>query len=288
MLASIPQVVNQFYEDNPFPGYRMEKYRTRRDLARLASWYARLLDAHIPFDASVADVGCGTGQLSCFLALKGRPVTGFDFTRASLTRATELAERLGLSSARFVWADVLALDVPDASFDYVFCNGVLHHTPDPRRGFSHVARICKPGGYVAVGLYNTYGRTTLRARRFVVNALSRTFRKVEEREIDGLFDGAERSKKEIYFADQFRHPYESVHSVGQALRWFREEGISYVNSFPSIEIFRKPAPFEDPFTRPDAGAWRRSAPSILGKQLTWVLRLGPAGGYFVIVGRKHL
>lgn len=287
MVTSIPEAVNQFYEENPFPGYDLEAYTSRRDLTRKATWYARLLDAHLPYDCDVADVGCGTGQLTCFLALKGRRVTGLDFTRASLARAEHLRDRLGIAGVTFRRADVLDLDVPDASFDFVFCNGVLHHTPDPRRGFGHVARICRPGGHVTVGLYNAYGRMALRARRTVVNALSRRARAVEEREIEGLFSGDDRRKKEVYFADQFRHPHESTHTLSEVLRWFREEGLDYVSSFPPAELFRSVAPMEDPFTHPEWGDGWRGTPLLVAKQLGWMVRLGPAGGYFTVVGRKR-
>ena len=76
--------VNEFYEANPFPGFDPGKYETRQDLVARASWYAHRVDAEIPFGASVIDVGCGTGQLACFLALKGRRVLGVDYSQRSL------------------------------------------------------------------------------------------------------------------------------------------------------------------------------------------------------------
>ena len=286
MTDSIAEAVNQFYEENPFPGYEVTKYRSRRDLGRLSSWYARLLDATIPYGADVADVGCGTGQLTCFLGCKGRSVTGFDFTRASLAKAEALRDRVGLDNVRFQWADVLNLDVPDASFDYVFCNGVLHHTPDPRRGFAHVVRICRPGGFVTVGLYNRYGRAALMARRRVLALMSLLDPEAEKKETEGLFTSRDQSKKQIYFADQYQHPHESTHGVGEVMKWFAEEGLTYVNSFPPVELLRKPTPMEHPFELPEAGAWRRSLPAVGLKQFAWVFTLGNAGGYFAMVGRK--
>jgi hypothetical protein len=109
---------------------------------------------------------------------------------------------------------------------------------------------------------------------------------VEEREIEGLFSGDDRRTKEIYFADQFRHPHESTHTLAEVLRWFREEGLAYVNSFPPAEILRAGAPREDPFAAPACGAWRRAPPMVVATQLGWMARLGPAGGYFTVVGRK--
>src|SRR5262245_45906611 len=98
---AVLRVVNEFYEANPFPGFDPGKYETRADLARRASWYAQRLDAEIPFDASVVDVGCGTGQLACFLASKGRRVLGVDYSQRSLALAQALKENLALGTVEF-------------------------------------------------------------------------------------------------------------------------------------------------------------------------------------------
>jgi hypothetical protein len=82
--ARVLEVVNEFYESNPFPGFNPGKYETRRDLVARASWYGKMIDAEIPYGSSVVDVGCGTGQLPCFLALKDRRVMGVDYSQHSL------------------------------------------------------------------------------------------------------------------------------------------------------------------------------------------------------------
>ena len=43
-------------------------------------------------------------------------------------------------------------------FGTVISKGVLHHTPDAHKAFLEVAQRARPGGYVIVGLYNSYGR----------------------------------------------------------------------------------------------------------------------------------
>ncbi len=50
-------------------------------------------------------------------------------------------------------------------FDVVISNGVLHHTGDCRRAFHRISRLVRPGGYLVVGLYNTYSRKLHYARR---------------------------------------------------------------------------------------------------------------------------
>ena len=43
------------------------------------------------------------------------------------------------------------------TFDIVFCNGVLHHTSDFKKGIKELYRICKPGGYIYLYLYGKGG-----------------------------------------------------------------------------------------------------------------------------------
>lgn len=42
------------------------------------------------------------------------------------------------------------------SFDYVFCYGVLQHTPDPKKAFLSIVEYLKPGGKLSVDLYRKY------------------------------------------------------------------------------------------------------------------------------------
>ncbi len=42
-------------------------------------------------------------------------------------------------------------------FDYVICRASLHHTPDPRASFRSLCTVLKPGGTVAISVYNKKG-----------------------------------------------------------------------------------------------------------------------------------
>ncbi len=285
--SEVLQVVNEFYESNPFPGFNPGKYETRRDLAARASWYGKMIDAEIPYGASVIDVGCGTGQLPCFLALKDRRVTGVDYSQRSLDLARTLAGRLALKNVEFRRVNILDWDMPLSAFDYVFCNGVLHHTSDPYRGFQNLAAITRPGGFLVVGLYNRYGRFMLLVRRRIVRLLSLFDRKAKERAIKkqlvDLEDDDE--KRRTWFADQYEHPHESTHTVAELLRWFADNGFDYVSSFPKIEMFgQEPKRMFKPRT---VARWRSNPIAHLLVQLVWILTQNAGGGYYVIVGRKR-
>src|SRR5881409_4051441 len=97
--------------------------------------------AGIPDDASVLEMGCGTGQLSLFLAGAGRLVIGADLTRVALELAQGAANRFGVGGVRFVETDVHAPGLRKEGFDVVVCNGVLHHTPDPRASFAALSGL---------------------------------------------------------------------------------------------------------------------------------------------------
>jgi SAM-dependent methyltransferase len=285
--SEILNVVNEFYEANPFPGFNPGKYETRADLVARASWYGKRIDAEIPFGASVIDVGCGTGQLACLLAIKGRRVLGVDYSQRSLDLACTLKERLALKNAEFRRANILAWDLPPASFDYVFCNGVLHHTSDPYGGFKNLVAITKPGGLVVVGLYNRYGRLMLLVRRRLVRLLSPIDPRAKDRAIEKqlveLDDDEE--KRRTWFADQYEHPHESTHTVGEVLGWFRDNGVDYVSSFPAIELFGSGS--KRIFRPRQVARWRSHPVAHLLVQLTWTLTQNAGGGYFVLVGRRR-
>jgi len=289
-FRSISQAVNAFYNENPFPGYDIHKYNLREDLYRNANPYALLVDGQIPYGARVADVGCGTGQLACLLSLKDRHVEGFDFSDASIELAERLKARLCLENVHFTTRNIFDLAEPDEKFDYVFCNGVLHHTPDPYGGFCRLVPMVKPGGYIVIGLYNLYGRLFLHLKRAVVWLFHRHDRQAKRRAIQEMLVKEEDDtfKQDTWFADQYEHPHESVHTIDQVLRWYHAHGFTYVNSMPPVELWRPEADAEALFqTSRLARSWRNSVLAHYYKQWAWVVSLRKTGGYYVMVGRKQ-
>ena len=108
------------------------------------------------FDAhpgeEVLDVGCGPGWLSVQYARAGARVTSVDLSSVSLERCRSYFKHEGLEG-KFVHSDCGRLPFRDATFDFVSASGVLHHTPDPRKGAQEVFRVLKPGGRAAITLY---------------------------------------------------------------------------------------------------------------------------------------
>ncbi len=97
----IKDLVQDFYNQNPFPGFDLDKYVLREDLYRKANIFARMLDNQISWDATILDAGCGPGQLACLLSLKNRKTVGLDFSVRSILKANDLKKKLQLTSAIF-------------------------------------------------------------------------------------------------------------------------------------------------------------------------------------------
>jgi SAM-dependent methyltransferase len=270
------EAVRRFYEAAPFPGYRdsdtLSSLRARAE----RSEFARLLDRAIPGDATVAEIGCGTGQMSLYLARARRTVVGADLTRPSLLLAAAAARRFGVSRALFVETDLNRPGLSPGAFDVVYCSGVLHHTPDPEAAFAAIAGLARPGGLIVLGLYNAFARVPLRLRRTVARLTG--YRLIP---FDPVLKDrrSEPERRLAWLRDQYRHPEEHRHTLGEVARWFQRAGVEFVRAYPSALIGEEPGDL----LQPAGDLW---APEAWLKQLSWMGQLGHEGGLFVTVGRR--
>jgi ubiquinone/menaquinone biosynthesis C-methylase UbiE len=100
----------------------------------------------------VLDVGCGAGDDVRALAELVGPtgqVTGVDVSETMVDQARERSAGLGLP-VEFQIGDILRLDLPDAAFDGVRADRVLHHLDDPERALTKLVRVARPDGRVVV------------------------------------------------------------------------------------------------------------------------------------------
>jgi SAM-dependent methyltransferase len=270
------EAVREFYLQAPFPGYPPRDSLSSLRARAGRSDFVRLLDRSIDGDACVLELGCGTGQLSLFLATGGRRVVGADLSRASLQLAARAAERYRLRGVRFVETDLRAPGLRKGAFDVVIANGVLHHTPDPRASFAAMVKLLKPGGAVVLGLYNSFARLPLRLRR----AIHKLTGKVPFDPV--LRDRkAEPARREAWLRDQYEHPEEHRHTLAEVQRWFRENGVDYLRAWPS-PLFAEEPP--ETLFQPLEDDWPLE--NVLS-QLAWARTLGGEGGLFVTIGRLH-
>ena len=163
----------------------------------------------------------------------------------------------------------------------ILCNGVLLHTADPFGGFQGLLPLLKPGGRIVIGLYNRYGRLLTDIRRQV-------FRLTNGRAkwIDSYLRNGSRSeaKSRAWFADQYCHPHESKHTIGEVLNWFDQTGLEFVRGVPAVTP-----------SSPQLNGTNLFVPEARGSRLghflvetAEVVRGSREGGFFIMIGRKPL
>lgn len=113
--------------------------------AEIAEEYARRLDVQ-PTDR-ILEVGCGSGCLLLQLRSRCGEIVGTDFAAGMLKHLEGQAVQTHCCEAN-------SLPFPDASFDKVYCHGVVQYFPDEkyaRQAVEEMLRVCRPGGRVLVG-----------------------------------------------------------------------------------------------------------------------------------------
>ncbi len=91
----------------------------------------------------VLDAGCGTGRHTFHMARSGaREVVAMDFSQAIEVAARNNQDN---PNTHFVQADIYRPPFPRGSFDFVYSQGVLHHLPDPEKGFRSLLKAFARG-----------------------------------------------------------------------------------------------------------------------------------------------
>ena len=109
-----------------------------------------------PRQGFVLDVATGTGWGARRLSARGLQVTGLDFAPELLNTASELAAAQNLD-VTFKLGDAESLPFPDASFDAVFSSFGIMFVQRPEDAAAEIARVCKPGGRVALATWTPDG-----------------------------------------------------------------------------------------------------------------------------------
>lgn len=99
---------------------------------------------------TVLDIGCGAGRFTEIALSAGAEVVAMDYSGAVDACRANFA---GNAHLTVVQGDVYRLPFTAGSFDFVYCFGVLQHTPDVERAFLSLTKAVKPGGHLAVDLY---------------------------------------------------------------------------------------------------------------------------------------
>lgn len=100
----------------------------------------------------VLEVGGGMGTDHAQFAKHGALTTDLDLSAGHLEHAKRNFRLRGLKG-EFVHGDGEALPFPNNTFDVVYSNGVIHHTPDTLGVVRDMLRVLKPGGKAIIMVY---------------------------------------------------------------------------------------------------------------------------------------
>jgi SAM-dependent methyltransferase len=276
----VTEIVKEFYEETPFPNYDRIDSRQLLEAKARSGVFAALLDKQTPADSLVFEAGCGTGQLSNFLGMSAnRKVFAGDICLNSLRLAKAFADHNLIRNVAFLQMNLFRPPFRDGVFDVVISNGVLHHTGDCEGGFRSILSKLKAGGYVLIGLYNSYARLPTLWTSWAFRTFGSKLYFLDHR-LGGLSDNPERFK--AWLMDQYYHPHETRHSIGEVLRWFERYGVDFVNGIPHLDgaDFTERENLFQPHSKGDAT-------NRFLTQAGMLLSGGKDGGLFIMIGRKH-
>jgi ubiquinone/menaquinone biosynthesis C-methylase UbiE len=242
MTALLQESTRHHYDDYPF----IEGGQNR------ITWWRNYLSDFLPDqdvnERLILDVGSSIGEISRSLGERNARMVCLDLSLRSLARCREINRE-----AEIYHGSALELPFADNSFDHVISIGVLHHTPDCRRGFGEVARVVAPGGTVVVFLYNYWNIYNpiyhafwpvrkLVPLSWIPRWMLRTLQPFARSHLGQPLNDAQLRR---LMGDKLWTPQATFHSVSEVRRWGEQEGLTFVGSkkfflgYANVMCFRK-------------------------------------------------
>ncbi len=108
------------------------------------------------------DIGTGTANSAMALADLADHIVGLDRSPEMLRLARARLQDLPSERWELAQGDFLSLPFEDDSFDTVLLHQVLHYAADPALPLAEAARVCRPGGRIAIIDLDAHDREELR------------------------------------------------------------------------------------------------------------------------------
>lgn len=273
-LDELTNDMSKFYNDVKFPNYDdFDDYGSLYDKG-MSNLFTKRLDGELKYGSKILELGCGTGQLTLFLARGNRQVYGVDISNGSLLVGEKFRRANKVSNAYFMKMDVFDLKFKQNTFDFTISNGVLHHTKDARKAFKRLVDVTKPGGLIAIGLYHKYGRFFTRVKQALAKIMGKNIFILDRASLKIKSN----DKRSAWVTDQFMNPHETLHTPSETMRWFEEDGVEFLNLIPHCDDIEMPI-FK-----------HRQKPSL--SKINEILMMFnrkqiQEGGFFVMIGKKQ-
>ena len=278
---SIVKKVSEFYTSNPFPNYKIDDDKISILEKGNKNLLANQFKKFVGHNKKILEIGCGTGQLSTYFSIgNNNLVVAMDATLQSLKIAKNFAKKNDIQNLIYVNADIFEDVLVNEYFDFIWCNGVLHHTKDPNQAFNVAIKSLKKNGYVLIGLYNKFGRLRTLIRKLFYKIIGLKFLEVFDPTLKKLKISKE--EKLAWIRDQYNHPQESLHTLDEILNWFEKNKIDFVSSIPTCDFIDNN--YDEIFKKRSKGNYFYR---LLSQILMIFNSLGSDGGLFIIIGKKR-
>ena len=193
------------------------------------------------------DAGCGDGFLLRLLSKYSARFVGIDI-HSSIARTHEACRPF--SNIAILEADLLRPPFRHGSFDFVWSEGVIVHTPDPKAAFKSLSELVKPGGKLYVWVYPSQPLSVYQRVRDVLVApyllpgpallllsyllaipifwAAKPYAAWKHRR--GYAVDPKQSVKTVAFGlyDNLSPRYQTRHTVDEVVGWFKELGFSHL------------------------------------------------------------
>ncbi len=275
-------LVKNFYYNKPFPSYSSSDNKYSILEKGNKNYLAKSFKKEIGYAKNVLEVGAGTCQFSLYLCIgTNNNIFALDGAFNSLALGKKFADENNIKNVYFINADLFDDIFPDQFFDFVWSNGVLHHTNNPCNGFANSVKKLKKNGFVLVGLYNRFGRIRTIVRKYFYKILGEKFLFIFDPYLRKLKKDYYKNEEKInaWISDQYEHPIESLHTYGECIKWFDDNNIEYINCIPNLDASSNIDLFK-----------KSEIPNLFERfiiQFTMIFTsYGAEGGLFVMIGRK--
>jgi ubiquinone/menaquinone biosynthesis C-methylase UbiE len=220
-------------------GFRIDQ-RKRIFLKQMGIKNEKILNGKLLLDA-----GCGNGELTISLS-----DYGFDFI-IGMDLSDSIFEAYNYNSKKdsvfFIQGDLMNPPFQDKTFDYVYSDGVIHHTYDTRYSFSRLAKITKKNGRLWIWVYlkmdyvkdkkfkkllfhyfqTIFKHLPLFFQTFLIYTTLLPLATILQW-LKIIKPRGNWREKVILISDAFTHLYEYTQTPKEVDNWFKEEGFKHI------------------------------------------------------------
>lgn len=255
----VEKAVLKVYRESSPSFHDIENFKVFEDFKRKRNNLFKKLSIPLTFmkGKKVLDIGGGTGENLVIYAEEGAFITLVEPNEISCQRAKELMAKKKIN-IEIINKSLYDLDPKIITlFDFVICEGVLHHTFNPLEGLNIILKSLKKEALVIVSLAESAGYLKRELQRDFVrmkgnnnnDQIIKIAKKYFQEHLDKAVKFGLREEKNIIF-DTYINPQIKTSSLKDICNIFLNNGIEYYSSYPRITSFFETISWRNSYENP--------------------------------------